>query len=284
MPPLSHSLHIDLDGAWPSDFANITAYLDCREWGPRLRYSARAEEIEAFCDSVRDHPAKFTLFGSGDFHHLTALWLRRLKDPFTLISFDNHPDWDIRPPRWGCGTWLNRALEWPALRSAAIWGCGNFELNWPGNLFVSGKALRDRRLSVWPWAERLKPSGRKRWPGMMRDDWREKFAAFARQHSGGEIYVTVDLDCLGENESVTNWENGLFTTEDIVWALGEIRTRAKIIGGDVCGAFSQPHYARWTQRIAANLDHPRMNGPTESEARARNLRTLEPIWKALTAR
>ena len=284
MPPLSHSLHIDLDGAWPKEFAGVDVHLDCREWGPHLRYCATADRIEAFCEFVRPHLAKFTLFGSGDFHHLTALWLRRIAEPFTLISFDNHPDWDIRPPRWGCGTWINRALELPALRSAAIWGCGNFELNWPGCLFVSRSALRDRRLSVWSWTERLKPSGRKRWPGMTRDDWREKFSAFVRQHSGGEIYVTVDLDCLDKSESVTNWENGIFTTDDIVWALGEIRTQAKIIGGDVCGAHSQPHYARWTQRIAATFDHPRLNGITESAAKERNLRALGPIWKALTDR
>ena len=282
MRPLSHSLHIDLDGAWPMETPGVEAHLDCREWGPRLRYSATPSGIEAFYEFVRAHLARFTLFGSGDFHHLTALRLRKIRDPFTLISFDNHPDWDIRPPRWGCGTWLNRALELPSLRAAAIWGCGNFELNWPGCLFVSRAALRDRRLGVWPWTERLKPSGRKRWPGMQRDDWREKFSAFVRQHSGGEIYVTVDLDCLDKSESVTNWESGLFTTDDIVWALGEIRAHAKIIGGDVCGAFSQPHFARWAQRIAATFDHPRLDGITESTAKDRNRRALEPIWKALT--
>jgi hypothetical protein len=40
---------------------------DCRDWGPRLRYSARAEGIAAFDDFVREKLARFTLFGSGDF-------------------------------------------------------------------------------------------------------------------------------------------------------------------------------------------------------------------------
>jgi arginase family enzyme len=282
MRPLSHSLHIDLDGAWPKDSAGAQASLDCREWGPRLRYSARKSEVEAFYAFVREQPATFTLFGSGDFHHLTALWLRRIAGPFTLISFDNHPDWDTRPPRWGCGTWINRALELPMLRSAAIWGCGNFELNWPGCLFVSRTALRARRLSVWPWTERLKPSGRKRWAGMQQDNWREMFRTFVREHSREDIYVTVDLDCLEKNETVTNWEHGLFKLEDIVWALGEIREHAKVIGGDVCGAYSQPHYARWSQWIAATFDHPRCNAVTGAAPRERNLRALGPIWKALT--
>ena len=154
-----NSVHIDLDGAWAVDAAESAGaipYVDCRSWGPVLRYSSPARAIEEFYRFVEDHLAPFTLFGSGDFHHLTALWLRRILEPFVLISFDNHPDWDIRPPKWCCGTWMNRALELPILRQASIWGCGNFELNFPGYLFVSGKALREKRLEVWPWKERLK--------------------------------------------------------------------------------------------------------------------------------
>ena len=105
------ALHIDLDGAWPRE-ALAGAYLDAREWGPRLRYSARASEIEAFAEEMLGRLKAFTLFGSGDFHHLTALWLRRVEKEVTVISFDNHPDWDVRPPRWGCGAWLNRALAY----------------------------------------------------------------------------------------------------------------------------------------------------------------------------
>ena len=281
MTPPSDSIHIDLDGAWPREGVNTGTYLDCREWGPRLRYTATGPGIEAFYESVRAQCPPFTLFGSGDFHHLTALWLRKISEPFTLVSFDNHPDWDTRPPRWGCGTWINRALESPSLRHAAIWGCGNFELNWPGCLFVNRTALRAGRIEVWPWLARLKPSERKRWGGMNRDDWRGKFSAFARRLSGQKIYATVDLDCLDRKAAATNWENGLFTVEDIVWALGEIRSQGKIIGGDLCGAYSRPSYARWGQRIAAAFDHPRLNGVTERDARKRNLPALGPIWKAL---
>jgi hypothetical protein len=281
MLPVLHSLHVNLDDAWPVESVGTSAWLDCREWGRRLRYTATSAGIEAFHESVRTQPARFTLFGSGDFHHLTALWLRKIEEPFTLLSFDNHPDWDTRPPRWGCGTWINRALEMPALRQASIWGCGNFELNWPGCMFVSRTALREQRLEVWPWEERLKPSGRKRWGGMQRGDWREKFGAFARRHAGESFYITVDLDCLAGGESVTNWESGLFSAADIVWALGELRGFAKIIGGDVCGAYSRPRYERWTQRVAATFDHPRLKRVDEAGAQACNLRALRPIWDAL---
>lgn len=278
---LSHSTHIDLDEAWPKD--STESYVDCRDWGPRLRYSATADGIEEFYDFIKDRLGKFTLFGSGDYHHLSALWLRRLQEPVTLVSFDNHPDWDIRPPRWCCGTWINRALELPTVRKAVIWGCGNFELNWPGNLFVSRQALREQRLEVWPWTERLKASGRKRWPGMTREDWREKFSAFARRVAGERLYITVDLDCLLREESATNWENGLFTVEDILWALEELRAHATIVGGDLCGAYSLPSFERLKQRIESTIDHPRLEPVTGAEATARNGRALRLIWGALTA-
>ena len=278
----SPCVHFDLDGAWPRDATPPGTHVDGRAWGPRLRYSTKAREIARFHEFIREKTAPFTLFGSGDFHHLSALWLRRLAAPYTLVSFDNHPDWDIRPPRWGCGTWINRALESPALRHAAIWGCGNFELNWPGSLCVNRRALREKRLSVWPWTERLKASGRRRWPGIAREDWREKFSAFAATLARQDVYVTVDLDCLDESEAVTNWEHGLFGAEDIRWAIAEIRARATIVGGDLCGAHSEPRYARWMQRLAACMDHPKKSR-NPADAAERNARAFQTIWPALTA-
>ena len=276
----SHCVHFDLDGAWPQDATPPGTYVDCRAWGPRLRYSTKPREIAAFHEFTREKAAAFTLFGSGDFHHLSALWLRRLAGPFTLISFDNHPDWDIRPPRWCCGTWINRALESPGLQRAVIWGCGNFELNWPGYIYVNRRALREQRLTVWPWTERLQPSGRRRWRGLSPESWREDFAAFAGTLTGRNAYVTVDLDCLDASEAVTNWEQGLFTAGDIRWAIGEIRACATIVGGDLCGAHSAPRYARWMQRFTAGLDHPR-KVVRPAEAAEKNARAFHTIWSAL---
>ena len=41
---------------------------------------------------VNDTPA-LTLYGSGDFHHVTLALLRRLTTPFNLLVLDKHPDW-----------------------------------------------------------------------------------------------------------------------------------------------------------------------------------------------
>lgn len=284
---MNSSLHLDLDGAWPHEQVSRllpqASYLDCRPWGPALRFTAPWQAIEAFYGKVRSQTAPFILYGSGDFHHLTALWLRRQPAPFTLVSFDNHPDWDTRPPHWCCGSWLSRALELPALRAATIWGPGNFELEWPNRLFANQKGIREGRLLVRPWEERLKPSSRRRWNCVTRENWRERFAAFAASLAGEKIYVTVDMDCLTPEHAVTNWENGLFTAGDIAWALDQLHGFGSIVGGDVCGACSAPRYARFFQRLASAFDHPRLTPGAAERALERNLASLAVIWPALTA-
>jgi hypothetical protein len=282
-------LHLNLDGAWQDGELSLPMR-DLRPWGPRLRYCAPETEVEAFDKSLGEELPPFILYGSGDFHYLAALWVRRAARParertsrgqFTVVSFDNHPDWDIRPPRWACGGWICRALEIPGLH-ASVWGCGNFELAWPARLFANRAALADGRLTVYAWAERQKPAVRRRFDCMSRSGWRQRFDRFVTGLAGGDVYVTVDLDCLRADQAVTNWENGLFTAEDVAWAIGSIRNSARVVGGDLCGAWSRPAYARWRQRFAGNWDHPKLPEPNEAHARSVNSAALAKIWPALT--
>jgi hypothetical protein len=107
---ISHALHLNLDDAWPNEPFALPV-VDARDWGPQLRFSAPPPLIAEFYREHETHlAAPFMLYGSGDFHYLTALRLRRVAGPVIVVSFDNHPDWDVRPPRWGCGGWVNRAL------------------------------------------------------------------------------------------------------------------------------------------------------------------------------
>ena len=276
------SLHLDLDGAWPREVLQPAPYIDVRTLAPHLRYSSTRQAMTEFQQLVARNPSHFTLMGSGDFHHLTSALLLRLQEPFTLVSFDNHPDWDIRPPRWCCGTWMNRALERPQLQHVSIWGCGNFELNWPGSIFANHTALRAGRMEVWPWAERLPERTRRRWRTMNRESWRDDFIAFAAKLAGRRVYITVDLDSLCAEEAATNWENGLFTAADIAWAVTQIRRSADVVGGDVCGAYSEQVYARFKQRIEARLDHPKLPPFNFAEAQRCNVQTLCTVWPALT--
>jgi len=255
--------------------------VDARDWGARLRFSAPPELVERFYSAFAPRLAPFVLYGSGDFHYLSGLWLRRLSEPVVLVTFDNHPDWDIRPPKWGCGGWINRALDLHHVRHVAIWGCGNFECWWPHNIFANRSGERTGRLEVHPWADDRPTKDRPRRGAILQGNWRNQFETFAAKLGGANLYVTIDLDCLCIEDAVTNWESGRFGIVDLEWALARLREQSRIMGGDICGAYSQPTYARWKQRFASEWDHPKLELPGEEKIRETNLRTLERLWPAL---
>ena len=278
---MGNALHLDLDNSWPVEAVPIPTS-DATAWGPQLRFSAPTKLIEKFYREIGGNLPPFLLYGSGDFHHLTALWIRNATGPVVLVSFDNHPDWDIRPPRWGCGGWVNRALELPTVKKISVWGCGNFECWWPRQLFGNRRAEREGRLEVHPWADNRPISDQARRGAILRANWREHFSRFAVTLAGSNVYVTIDLDCLRTEAAVTNWESGRFDLDDLTWALTELRAaNAHIVSGDICGAFSAPLYARRKQRFAAEMDHPKLPAPDLAAAARINLHAFKTLWALL---
>jgi hypothetical protein len=255
--------------------------IEARDWGPQLRFSAPTRLIETFYETYDPRLTPFVVYGSGDFHHLSALWLRRLREPVVLVSFDNHPDWDVRPPRWCCGSWVNRALELPTVQRVSVWGCGNFECWWPGQAFGNRRAERSGRLEVHPWADDRPEPDRARRGAIQSQNWRERFARFVENIATSAIYVTIDLDCLRAQEAVTNWENGRFAVTDIIWALQMLRGQTRIVGGDICGAYSRPQYARWKQKFISEIDHPNLPLPDTLEANRTNQGTMAALLPVL---
>jgi hypothetical protein len=200
-----------------------------------------------------------------------------------LVSFDNHPDWDIRPPKWGCGSWVNRALESSHVERVSVWGCGNFECWWPGQIFGNRAAERAGRLEVHPWADDRPLKDRERRGSILRADWQVKFECFAASVGSSAVYVTIDLDCLRGDEAVTNWENGRYSVADLAWALQTLRRGgSRVVAGDICGAWSEPRYARWKQKFASEMDHPKRTLSDVTETRRRNHAALAALWPALT--
>jgi arginase family enzyme len=276
-------LHLNLDDAWRDEPFGLPV-IDAHDWGPPLRFSAPPRVVEQFYHQYETHLATpYLLYGSGDFHYLTALRLRCVSEPMVVLSFDNHPDWDVRPPRWGCGGWVNRALELGHVRQVSVWGCGNFECWWPHQIFGNRRAERAGTLEVHPWADDRPIKDRQRRGAILRDDWHQGFEEFLSTVGASNVYVTIDLDCLRTDDAVTNWESGRYTVVDLEWALVRLRSSSHVIGGDICGAYSPPTYARWKQRFAAEFDHPKVALPEEREIRSINLTALKKLWPLLIA-
>ena len=273
-----------LDDAWDfdkSEYFELPARIDAQEIGPSLRFITSRRMVEQFHRKFGDLLRPFVLSGSGDFHHLTAIFVRQVKEPLVIVSFDNHPDWDVRPPHWSCGAWVNRVLENPLVKQVAVWGCGSFECRLPWRLLGNRSACRAGRLWVAPW--RFEGGDYPSWLHPMSAlDWRTAFARYVESLQTLPVYVTVDLDSLTQSDAITNWENGRFSLSDIVWAIGLLRQKARIVGGDLCGAFSPAQYGSWFQALAGRFDHPRERSVADSNRRAVNLRALQTIWPILT--
>ena len=49
-----------------------------------LRFITTKKAVESFYAEFGEHFRPFTLSGSGDFHHLTAVFTRQIKEPFAI--------------------------------------------------------------------------------------------------------------------------------------------------------------------------------------------------------
>jgi arginase family enzyme len=253
--------------------------IDARQIGKSLRFITSKKIIEKFENEFGRFFRPFTLSGSGDFHHLSAIYVRQFKEPLAIVSFDNHPDWDIRPPHWSCGAWVNRALENELIQQIAVWGCGSFECRWPWRLLGNHRACRSGRLVVRPW--RHEQTDYPEWlQPISRAEWQESFKRFAAALPS-RVYVTVDLDCLVSTDAVTNWESGQFSTNDVVWAIQCLREHSTLMGGDLCGVYSPQEYGSGFQRLAGRFDHPPQPHIPSNEIQRINERAIGQIWPVL---
>ena len=277
-------VHFRTDESWdfiPEGHSLSLPVVDVRDEAKALRFLTSARHIDAFASRHGAEFRPFTLFGSGDFRHLSAVWTRQFRRPFTLLSFDNHPGWDIRPPQWSCGGWINRALENPLVKSVAVWGCGNLEFSFPSRLVGNRRAAKTHRLLVYPWRRR-----RVRYPAYLNPlrigNWKTMFMDWLDHNHDHPVYITIDMDCLLPGEASTNWENGRFTCDNIIWALRRLREKAEVIGGDLCGGWSQPEYETTFQKLVGWFDHPPTHEPMRQDLLSSNLVTLERLWPVLT--
>ena len=117
-------------------------------------FARRRSLVEKFYREFAPQVVPFILYGSGDFHYLSALWLRRLNEPVVLVSFDE----SIR-----IGTFARRngavaagSIARLSTRTSSTSPFGAAEISSAGgrcNIFANRRAERAGRLEVHPWAD-----------------------------------------------------------------------------------------------------------------------------------
>lgn len=273
---------IDLDGAvinQPTLAGLIEAgeaeRVDARDLEQRLRILASRRAFRALGKrlgegAVGDEP-EVLFFGSGDFHHLTALFVALHAEPLTIVHFDNHPDW-VRYPTINCGSWVNQALRSKHVAKVVTIGPCSNDLQNPEWKFANLPAMREGRLVVYPW--RSSPTrlwgvpvstpgatsgdGVLTWRNLAGEDWSNFLDELAESLPVPALWITIDKDVLGRGEAVTNWDQGEMALDHVIAALRRLASSFRIVGIDVCGDYSRPRLKDPLRAFLSWSDHPEL--------------------------
>jgi len=247
--------------------------IEARQAGARIRLWSRENQLEEirrilaeqFCVSAG--APKLCFMGSGDFHHVTALLLEltleKQPDPVTVIHFDNHPDWVGFEHGMHCGSWINRACAHPKISRLITVGVCSHDLKNPDLYDAIASLLSQGVLELFPYHH--PPSKVKRNYGsgashQQKDNYihwqtiakmgEHAFAIFLPQRIPTKnVYVTIDKDVLAREDAATNWDQGRMRLSFLLKLLLLIGERHTIIGADITGDYSVPHYGGdlWTR-------------------------------------
>lgn len=189
-----------------TDLQNVSR---CCEW-------ASFQVISRRLAGARHH---VTFIGSGNYHYVTLIFLRRVQVPFTLVLFDNHTDMFV-PARDGlitCGSWVSHALKTLPLLQRVI-------------LVGTRKAL----------AAEIPPFLRKKVVVFSQEQlkecsWLKYTIVYAIPTQ--TVYISIDKDVLQDTEVVTNWDQGSMSLAELVGMLHHLSQVRKVWGMDVCGEY-----------------------------------------------
>lgn len=275
----THLRILDTDGsvaagtlAAAADWASVSR-LDLRDIGPALRLWSRRKNIAAArarLSGAADPRPSVTFMGSGDFHHLAALLAERVAEPFTLLHFDNHPDWVRLAPRWHCGSWVNRVLALPNVQRVVTVGVCSDDLVDPGRKGGNLPALDSGRLALFPWQHapsrvhrriadgpgHVWRDGRIQWRNLGALPLPDATSMVVDAIPTDAIWITIDKDVLPESEALTNWDQGRMPLAALLAMLRAAGQRKRALGADICGEYSPPRHANWLKRIEAKMDQP----------------------------
>lgn len=290
---------IDLDGSLVPQtalFDQIAAeWIPAREWEPRIRLACPFRTFDRFRDwlhaTMTSDDPRVTLYGSGDFHHVTLALLHRIREPFNLLVLDKHPDWMRGIPFLHCGTWLRHALRLPELHS--VYHCGGeTDFDNAYRWLAPWSEITAGRIRVFPARRHF--AGR-RWSAipmnpLLREDspLTDRLPALLEPHRAElrrfPLYVSIDKDVLCPDDAAVNWDSGYLAVDHALAIVSAFRAAAcgRLVGADILGDWSPVRLGHWLNRLCVHLDHP---SPIvePSEAALRNARANAALLRSLTS-
>ena len=152
---------------------------------------------------------------SGNYHYLSELLIRRLKEPVTLLLFDHHPD--MQPSAFGdilsCGSWVKNALDiGEKVKQVIAIGVDKV-------LAAKVDPQYHDRVRFYQIEDCIRQDGIMRLP----------------QEPSFPIYLSVDKDVIAETELCTNWDQGDMQSKELFALLRYMIRHYKVTGADICG-------------------------------------------------
>lgn len=153
--------------------------------------------------------------GNGNYHYLTLVLLKRMSEPFTLVTFDHHNDaGDFPfPDTISCGSWIQTAIETlPLMKRVIVIGADR----------ENGKKTEKQTFNKLFFANPIDHSTKSI----------QKISSFILTKN---IYISIDRDYLSEEVVQTNWDQGNNQLSDLLFAVELLAQNHKLVGADVCG-------------------------------------------------
>jgi len=306
---LSQEIRIlDLDSSVTKQQSLLSKYphntVALQDLGPQVRlwmdYRSRAQVLKRIDTTAS---SSVTFLGSGDFHHLSSLLLSQLHQNLSLIVFDFHPDWDILPPRFGCGAWVTEALRRKNIVKCLLMGISSDDISSPSIQSGNLAALSKDRLEIYPYQhEPSKVFFRKvpqnfsirtqrgffyhkiYWNELKTKNLKDFFLSVIARLPEKNVYVSIDKDCLKSQYSLTNWEEGMLELDELLLMLKLIKENLNIAGLDICGDYSKPIISGRIKNFFSKMDHPKITPAgnfNEEEINKANALTNQKILETI---
>jgi hypothetical protein len=267
---------------------NVPTY-ELHHWGPLLRiacgfsrFACFEAELQSTLGGPTDSEPVFTLYGSGDFHHVTLALLRRQSSPFNLLLLDKHPDWMRLIPFLHCGTWLDHAGRLSNLRTIYHVG-GDLDFDNYYRPLAPWRWLRSGKVVTFPAVRRFRGGG---WSHVLAEPLRTDpttpvdrrrierlLMPHRRDLSARPLYVSVDKDVMLASEALVNWDSGFLDLAEVSTVLECFLDAAegRISGADTTGDWSPVRLEGWFRKAFHFAEHPRLMVDA-AESTERNLR------------
>lgn len=155
----------------------------------------------------RSNLSSIHLLDSGNYHHLSRVYLDLIKEPYNLVVYDNHTDMQFSAfgNILSCGSWIADAYE-------TLHNLNKIIVVGANSKYIEECAFNKDKRVVFT--------------DSISDVYLENLLP---------IYISIDKDVLSSNEFISDWDQGSMSLAALKKEMEFLIDRFRVIGTDICG-------------------------------------------------